>query len=178
MLFEISESNYPVVLDLRYATPHNITHAVLYPVARCFLAEAARPVWEKTMDLCARQNWTLKVFDAFRPSETQARLWQACPDPQYIMPPEKGSHHTRGVAVDVTLMSHGQEWNMGTEFDDLSVAAHHGTAASPEVEYNRFRLLGLMMTAGWDFFTNEWWHYQLFQAREFPLLTTTWWEVK
>lgn len=175
MLFEITEQNYPIKLDLRYATTDNITHEVLYPTPRCFLADVARPVWEKTMELCVRQHWTLKVFDAYRPAETQAKLWQACPDPNYITPPEKGSHHTRGVAVDVTLMSNGKEWDMGTVFDDLSLAAHHGTPMLPEVEHNRFQLLGLMMTAGWDFFTHEWWHYQLFKAREYPLLTTIWW---
>jgi D-alanyl-D-alanine dipeptidase len=28
-----------------------------------------------------------------------------------------------------------------------------------------------MMSAGWDFYKNEWWHYQLFQARaNYPLI--------
>ncbi len=27
-----------------------------------------------------------------------------------------------------------------------------------------------MSAAGWDFYRNEWWHYQLFQARRLPLL--------
>lgn len=176
MLFEITEQNYPIALDLRYATANNIVGKALYPTPRCFLAEVARPIWDKTMDLCAQQGWTLKVFDAFRPAATQAELWKACPDPMYITPPEKGSQHTRGIAVDVTIMENGQEWDMGTEFDDLSVAAHHGTPMSAEVEYNRFRLLGLMMTAGWDFYQNEWWHYQMFNPRDYPLITTNWWE--
>lgn len=176
MLFEITESNYPVVLSLNYATTNNITGQVLYPTARCFLAEVARPIWDKTVDLCAKQGWTIKVFDAFRPSDTQHKLWQACPNPMYVCPPDKGSNHTRGVAIDLNILENGQEWNMGTMFDDLSVAAHHGTPMSQEVEYNRFRLLGLMMTAGWDFYQNEWWHYQLFNAREHPLIQTNWWD--
>ena len=36
---------------------------------------------------------------------------------------------------------------------------------------NRFLLLGLMTAAGWDFYRNEWWHYQLFEARaKYPLI--------
>ncbi|MCZ6482419.1 MAG: D-alanyl-D-alanine dipeptidase, partial [Alphaproteobacteria bacterium] len=36
---------------------------------------------------------------------------------------------------------------------------------------NRYLLLGLMMAAGWDFYRNEWWHYQMFDARRYPLIS-------
>jgi D-alanyl-D-alanine dipeptidase len=26
-----------------------------------------------------------------------------------------------------------------------------------------------MTAAGWDFYRNEWWHYQLFESRRYPL---------
>ena len=42
---------------------------------------------------------------------------------------------------------------------------------SAEAQRNRALLLGIMTTAGWDFYKNEWWHYQLFDARKFPLLS-------
>ena len=39
---------------------------------------------------------------------------------------------------------------------------------------NRHLLLGVMSAAGWDFYRNEWWHYQLFQARaRYPLISDT-----
>jgi D-alanyl-D-alanine dipeptidase len=60
---------------------------------------------------------------------------------------------------------------MGTPFDDLTPQSHHGAAnISPAVAANRYLLLGIMMSAGWDFFQNEWWHYQVFKAREYPLI--------
>jgi len=31
--------------------------------------------------------------------------------------------------------------------------------------------MGLMTAAGWDFYRNEWWHYQLFDARRYPLIS-------
>ena len=31
-------------------------------------------------------------------------------------------------------------------------------------------LLGLMASAGWDHYLNEWWHYQMFAPRRYPLL--------
>ena len=61
---------------------------------------------------------------------------------------------------------------MGTEFDDFSVAAHHGNrSVSTLAQRNRMTLLGLMSSAGWDFYIKEWWHYQLFNPRAFPLLS-------
>jgi len=30
-----------------------------------------------------------------------------------------------------------------------------------------------MTASGWDFYRSEWWHYQLFQARRFPVLSDT-----
>ena len=42
----------------------------------------------------------------------------------------------------------------------------HGDAALR----NRLILLGLMASAGWDHYLNEWWHYQLFEPRRYPLL--------
>ena len=32
-------------------------------------------------------------------------------------------------------------------------------------------LMGLMTSAGWDFYRNEGWHYQLFDARRYPLVS-------
>mgnify|MGYP003335381747 CR=1 FL=1 len=44
-------------------------------------------------------------------------------------------------------------------------------AVGEEAQRNRMLLLGLMSAAGWDFYGNEWWHYQLFAARRYPLLS-------
>jgi zinc D-Ala-D-Ala dipeptidase len=32
-------------------------------------------------------------------------------------------------------------------------------------------LLGVMSAAGWDFYRREWWHYQLFDSRRYPVLS-------
>jgi D-alanyl-D-alanine dipeptidase len=42
---------------------------------------------------------------------------------------------------------------------------------SQEAQRNRLVLIGLMTAAGWDFYRNEWWHYQLFDARGFELVS-------
>jgi D-alanyl-D-alanine dipeptidase len=60
---------------------------------------------------------------------------------------------------------------MGSDFDELSdLAFHNCLKISPRQLNNRNTLLGIMMFAGFDFYSKEWWHYQLFDARKFPLI--------
>lgn len=160
-------------IQLAYATDQNFTGQVIYQHPFCFLHETAAPLLEKARHLARAQGLGLLVFDAFRPTEAQERLWQHTPNPDYVTDPRKGSPHSRGIAVDLTLVSleTGAPLDMGSEFDDLSVASHHGCGdISPEAQKNRYLLLGLMMSAGWDCYLKEWWHYQLFNPRMYPLL--------
>lgn len=173
-LIEITELSHPIVLDMRYATENNFTRLPIYHTARCFLHPDALGPFEKAIELAAKLNLRLKILDAYRPQYAQERLWQICPDADYVMPPEKGSHHTRGVAIDLTLVDGaGQELDMGTGFDDFRTQSHHGSMEiSQEGFRNRLTLLALMMSAGWDFYKNEWWHYQFFNPRSYPLILT------
>src|SRR3546814_17413263 len=62
--------------------------------------------------------------------------------------------------------------DMGTGFDAFTPLAFHGSLdITPAQQRNRALLLGIMTAAGWDFYRNEWWHYQLFQPRRYPLLS-------
>ena len=123
------------------------------------------------VELAAQLNLRIKVFDAFRPTEAQWKLWNHTPDPDFLANPERGSPHSRGVAIDLTLCdAEGNELDMGTAFDAFTPLSHHGnTEVSVEAQRNRHLLMGIMTTAGWDFFRNEWWHYQLFNSREYTL---------
>jgi D-alanyl-D-alanine dipeptidase len=171
-LVEITEASHNILLDLRYATTNNITGARIYHDDRCFIHADALVLLERSIILAKEQGLRFKVFDAYRPRAVQEALWAFCPNPDYIMPPDKGSSHTRGVAIDLTLVdAQGQELEMGTPFDDLTPQSHHGARnLPPEVAANRYLLLGIMMSAGWDLFQNEWWHYQVFKARDYPLI--------
>ena len=72
-----------------------------------------------------------------------------------------------GMIVD----KNGEDLDMGTEFDEFSRLSYHGCLDISKRSYhNRLLLLGIMTDAGWDFFRNEWWHYQLFNSRRFPII--------
>ena len=113
-----------------------------------------------------------RIFDALRPGEAQWKLWADLPNPEYVADPRLGSPHSRGIAVDLTLVDRdGEALDMGTVFDDFTELSHHGNLhVGLEAQRNRALLLGIMTSAGWDFYRREWWHYQLFNSRSYKLL--------
>jgi zinc D-Ala-D-Ala dipeptidase len=173
MLVEITEETHEVQLDIRYATDDNITGRPIYARPACYLNPEAETLLRRAIDLARPLGLGLKLFDAFRPSEAQWRLWNCRPDPEFLADPRRGSPHSRGAAIDLTLIdAAGAELDMGTAFDAFTPLSHHASTAIPlAAQRNRFLLLGLMSAAGWDFYGNEWWHYQLFDARQYPVLS-------
>jgi D-alanyl-D-alanine dipeptidase len=172
-LVEIGPASHGVLLDIAYAAEGNFTGRPIYARPGCYLHPAAARLLHKAVALAGALGLSLKIFDAFRPSEAQWRLWEACPDPGFLADPRRGSPHSRGVAVDLTLVdAGGGGLDMGTPFDAFTPLSHHGTTEIPvAAQKNRLMLLGLMSAAGWDFYAREWWHYQLFAPRRYPLLS-------
>jgi D-alanyl-D-alanine dipeptidase len=173
-LVEITPQGHGVDLALAYATSANLTGRPVYRRAAAFLHPEAAEALARASAQAAALGLRLRLFDAFRPAEAQWVFWRFRPDPNYFADPRCGSPHSRGVALDLTLIraADGIALDMGTGFDELTALSHHGsTAVSLEAQRNRLLLLGLMAAAGFDFYRNEWWHYQLFNARRFPLLS-------
>ncbi len=174
-LVEITAEAYDVALDIVYATDRNFTGQTIYRRAACYLHPDAAEGLRRAAELASPLGYRLKIFDGFRPIEAQWILWRHFPDPDYIADPRVGSRHSTGTAVDLTLMdaSTGRDLDMGTPFDDLAPSSWHGNIAIPaNAQRSRLILLGIMTAAGFDFFRNEWWHYQLFDAAgRYPLLS-------
>ena len=172
MLKKICPPEYDVEISLLYATADNFTGKPVYRAgAECYLQEKAAEYLKEVIRLAAQLGLRVKIFDAYRPTEAQWKLWEHTPDPNFLADPNRGSPHSRGVAIDLNLLdAAGNELDMGTAFDEFTPRSHHGcTDISPEAQRNRHLLMGIMTTAGWDFYRNEWWHYQLFNSREYPL---------
>ncbi len=175
-LIPISPQSYDVLLDLKYASSDNFTGQPVYSRAGCYLHADAEALFRRAIELARAQGWRFLVFDAFRPSEAQFKLWDHTPDPDFLADPNRGSPHSRGVAIDLTLVdaATGKPLEMGTDFDAFTPLSHHGnTDVSGLAQENRYRLLGLMTAAGWDCYLKEWWHYQLFDSRSYEVLSDT-----
>lgn len=171
-LIDLAEGRFDFELALAYATPDNFTGKPVYGRAGAYLHRDAAAHLGKAVALAKSAGLRMRIFDAFRPSEAQWVLWNHTPDPDYLADPRKGSPHSRGVAVDLTLIdADGRALEMGTKFDDFTARAHHGnTDIDAAAQRNRMTLLGIMTAAGWDHYLKEWWHYQLFDSRRYPLL--------
>ena len=172
-LVALTQPEFDVDVDLAYATPNNFTGKPIYRRAAAYLHPVAAEHLQRAIRLAAALGLRFKVFDAFRPTEAQWVMWNHTPDPEFLADPRRGSPHARGAAVDLTLIDGaGRELDMGTGFDAFTPLSHHAATGVPEAaQRNRFLLLGLMTAAGWDFYRNEWWHYQLFDTRRYPLLS-------
>ncbi len=153
-LVAIEPPAYDVERDIAYATADNFTGKPIYANPGCFLHADAADHLSRAIVLARQLGLRFKVFDAFRPSEAQWVLWRHTPDPDFLADPQRGSPHSMGVAIDLTLIdSDGIELNMGTPFDAFTPLSHHGSLEIPsEAQHNRALLLGLMTSAGWDFF--------------------------
>jgi len=171
-LVEIAPPDFNVEVSLAYATAENFTGRPVYRDAFCYLHEDAAAALQRAIAGARALGLGLRIYDALRPTEAQWVLWNHTPDPDFLADPRRGSPHSRGVAVDLTLLGpDGAPLDMGTGFDAFTPRSHHGDTGIPVgAQRNRLLLLGLMTQAGWDFYRNEWWHYQLFDARRYALI--------
>jgi D-alanyl-D-alanine dipeptidase len=173
MLVAITPDKFDVILDIRYATVNNFVKKKLYQSNQCLLHIDAATKLANTIKIAKSLGLTIKIFDSFRPIAIQKKLWDMFNDSNFISNPSTGSvPHCRGVAIDLTLTDQNhQELDMGTAFDHFSQKSFHGNIdITIQAQKNRLLLLGIMTQAGWDFYQNEWWHYQLFKPRSYEII--------
>lgn len=163
-----------VRIDLRYGSSKNFVGrdlygsydgAILHRHAAALLRDAAALLQRY------QPGWRLLVLDALRPGRAQRELWAAVegtPDALYVVNPVRGSIHSFGMAIDVTLEdTNGVELDMGTPFDDFTLLSHPAHEAehladgqlSPAQHANRLLLRRCMTEAGFATISTEWWHF-------------------
>ena len=98
-----------VCIDLRYVGANNFVGRDLYGALDCrwLHAEAATALRESVAILRANHpSYKLLVLDALRPHRIQEMLWTHLEGTSlraYIADPARGSIHSFGMAVDVTI---------------------------------------------------------------------------
>jgi D-alanyl-D-alanine dipeptidase len=161
-------------IDLRYATPDNFAGRDLYSPFDCaWLHIEAAEGLERAVAWLARElpEARLLVLDALRPQRVQEQLWAALDGTDlrmYLANPERGSIHSFGMALDITIVDEdGTEFDMGTGFDDLTELSHpalerdmlaRGKLNAGQVA-NRALLRSVMTQAGFVGINSEWWHF-------------------
>ena len=160
--------------ELRYASDNNFAARNLYGSLDCawLRAEAAAGLQTAARWLAAqRPGCRLLVLDALRPQRVQEAIWrdvEGTPMAMYFAHPGRGSIHSFGKAVDVTLLGQdGIEADMGSGFDEMSERSHpalhaqhlaSGVLTAAHVA-ERELLRSAMAHGGFKGIGTEWWHF-------------------
>jgi D-alanyl-D-alanine dipeptidase len=163
-----------IAIELRYATVDNFVGRDLYSPHDCaWLHRDAAAALERVVAWLGarRPGCTPLILDALRPQRVQQQLWDALAGTDlqmYLADPERGSVHSFGMALDITILDEtGKELDMGTGFDDLSERSHpaletqllaRGQITAAQIT-NRQLLRDAMAQAGFVGIDTEWWHY-------------------
>lgn len=151
-----------ILTELKYSTPENFTGQVIYSFQDVYLRYGTVKKLKDAQVAFGEIGLRLKIWDGFRPAAAQFRLWEACPDSNFVADPEKGySNHTRGNAVDVTLVDEdGQELEMPTEFDNFSEKANRDYSDCTDIQRENAMLMqDVMEKNGFSGYFGEWWHF-------------------
>ncbi|HEY4255167.1 MAG TPA: D-alanyl-D-alanine dipeptidase [Chlamydiales bacterium] len=164
--------NPKILVDLRYATTNNFTGKKVYDFEQCFLLKQVAANLNEVQKELELVGLGIKIWDGYRPLSAQWKFWEIMPDERYVSDPRKGGRHTRGTAVDLTLVdSRGLELLMPTLFDDFSEKAHRDHEdLPPEAMDHRDFLREVMEAHGFSGIETEWWHYDLVGWEQFPLI--------
>lgn len=161
-------------VDLRYAGTDNFVGVDMYSPFDCaWLHRDGAEALERAVAALARRHpdLGLLVLDALRPQRVQERMYAKLDGTgleMYLANPVRGSIHSFGMAVDVTLCdARGRELDLGTPFDDLTERSHpaledrflaEGVLCAEAVARRRL-LREVMLEAGWQGIRHEWWHF-------------------
>lgn len=165
-----------IAVDLRYATRDNFVGKAVYGGLDCaWLRREAGEALLKAADWLAlhQSGWQLCVLDALRPQRVQEALYaelEGTPLVRYLAHPVRGSIHSFGMAVDVTLLdANGCELDMGAAFDEMDPISHPEFEAEllaqgrlqPQQLVHRGWLRAALRQAGFHGISTEWWHFDL-----------------
>lgn len=163
-----------IVIDLRYVGIDNFVGRDLYGDLDCgwLHHEAAGGLSDAAAWLSRHYpGYRILVLDALRPHRIQEMLWQyleGTPLRMYVADPARGSIHSFGMAVDVTILdAQGKEIDMGTAYDELVEKSHPALEArfladgglSRAQADNRNILRQAMFAGGFRGINSEWWHF-------------------
>lgn len=166
-----------VVCDLMYAKNTNFTGKKIYQNANhCFVHKDAIEKLKVAVRFASALGYKIKIADSFRPVEVQQILWDSDPDDNFLSNPANtkvGLGHCRGTSIDLTLLDAktGKEVPMGTPVDYSGQKAYVQSTDVPREELkNRVLLIGIMSAAGFRAIKTEWWHFNLPDMLNYPVL--------
>lgn len=149
-------------VELRYATPNNFTGQTIYDFTDAWLRYGTVKKLMTVQNAIKGSGYCLKIWDAYRPSDAQFKLWAVVPDATWVANPYTGhSSHSNGGTIDLAMVyPDGSLLEMPTDFDDFSLQADRDYSdVSDNARDNAELLEQTMAVAGFVGYSGEWWHF-------------------
>ncbi|OAI49158.1 hypothetical protein AYO45_03170 [Gammaproteobacteria bacterium SCGC AG-212-F23] len=177
-----------IIQDVKYFTQDNFIGRPIkgYEKHTCIITKKAAAQLAKIQQQLQKQSLGLKVYDCYRPQMavddfiqwSEDKLDQKMKDAFYprinkadfftLGYAGKKSSHTRGSAVDLTLVRLDKnnqfvhDLLMGTHFDYMDELSHAlSNAVQEDAKQNRLLLRNIMIANGFEPYDMEWWHFTL-----------------
>ncbi len=151
-----------IKFDIRYATENNFTGQVIYDTADTYLRYGTVKKLKAVQEELELWGLSLLIWDAYRPTEAQQKLWDICPDPNFVSNPKNGfSGHCRGEAIDITVITaSGTMIEMPSNFDEFTALADRDYSDVSAIAAENSQMLeDIMEKHGFSGYRKEWWHY-------------------
>ena len=174
-LVDLATLDAPLIFDIRYATDDNFMGMSFYRSARAFLQRPAAEALERAAATLADAGYGLIIFDGYRPWFVTKMFWDATPDTlkHFVAPPQSGSRHNRGAAVDVGLydLASGEPLEMPSGYDEFTERAYADYDGGSEAARRHRELLRSAMEGqGFSVYPYEWWHFDYHEWRAYPIM--------
>lgn len=164
-----------IFINMPYFTTENFTGKKLYSNQKCYLnRDTAKQIVNVAKQL-QEEDLYLYFFDCYRPLSVQKTMYTIVNTYGLVANPKTGSNHNRGTAVDLTLCDEkGQPLPMPSAFDEFGPSAYStyigGGNIPPSSIKNRNMLQKIMRENNFTTIKKEWWHFNLKDAKNYPVL--------
>lgn len=149
-------------IDLRYATTNNFTGAVIYDDPEAYLCYGTVKKLTQVQNELKEMGYRILIWDAYRSTEAQRKLWETYPDPTFVANPNNGiTSHSRGNTIDISLVyEDGSPVEMPSAFDEFAATADREYSDVSDTAAANSRLLeDVMYRNGFTGYQGEWWDY-------------------
>ncbi len=186
----------PFIVEMMYATKENMLQTAVYDNIgfgnRAFVCRELFGKLQKLAPVLQKRRQKLKIFDAYRPPAAHQIMRKIIPLSEFFAATCECSLHCHAAAIDCCLCDEkGQELEYPTKVDaytpeyakqvcqgETNAFQQHLQKArqdyvNPDMDEeikNRNDLRQLMESIGLEPIAHEWWHYNLPQGKDLPVV--------
>lgn len=186
----------PFIIEMMYAAKANMMQTAVYEQIgfgnRAFVCRELWKKLQKLIPILQKRRQKLKICDAFRPPLAHQMMLEIIPMPGFFAVSSERSLHCHAAAIDCCLCdATGAELRYPTKVDAYTpeyarqvcqggVTAFQKHLLKARHDYdnpdmgeeikNRNDLRQLMESIGLEPIAHEWWHYNLPQGKDLPIV--------